>query len=45
MYTGKVNYSHTTGHADGSTMSACAEDGPLSTDVVVQNSTERQTTC
>ncbi|MFE6149418.1 DNRLRE domain-containing protein [Streptomyces sp. NPDC057889] len=45
MYTGKVNYSHTTGIADSITMSAYTEDGPLFTNVVVQNSTDWQTTC
>ncbi|WP_372345906.1 DNRLRE domain-containing protein [Streptomyces sp. KL116D] len=45
MYTGKVNYSHTTGYADSITMSAYTEDGPLFSNVVVQNSTDWQTTC
>ncbi|MFB7711383.1 DNRLRE domain-containing protein [Streptomyces sp. NPDC056105] len=45
MYTGKVNYSHTTGIADSITMSAYTEDGPLFTNVVIQNSTDWQTTC
>ncbi|MFE8949597.1 DNA/RNA non-specific endonuclease [Streptomyces sp. NPDC007856] len=45
MYTGKLNYSHTTGYADSITMSAYTEDGVLFDDVVVQNSPDWQTTC
>ena len=45
MYTGKVNYSHTTGYADSITMSAYTEDGVLFDNVVVQNSPDWQTTC
>jgi hypothetical protein len=45
MYTGKVNYSHTTGCADSITMSAYTEDGPLFNNVVAQSSTDWQTTC
>jgi hypothetical protein len=45
MYTGKVNYSHTTGIADSITMSAYTEDGVLFSNVVVANSTDWQTTC
>ncbi|MEU5714111.1 DNA/RNA non-specific endonuclease [Streptomyces flaveolus] len=39
MYTGKLNYSHTTGIPDSITMSAYTEDGPLS------HITDWQTTC
>ncbi|MEU5058543.1 MULTISPECIES: hypothetical protein [unclassified Streptomyces] len=42
---GELNYSHTTGHVDGITLSACAEDGVLFDGVVVQNCTDWQTTC
>ncbi|MGW6143469.1 DNRLRE domain-containing protein [Streptomyces sp. NPDC055140] len=45
QYTGKLNYSHTTGIPDSITMSAYTEDGPLFTNVVVQNSMDWQTTC
>ncbi|MGW4824684.1 hypothetical protein ACWEP4_38620 [Streptomyces sp. NPDC004227] len=45
MYTGKVNYSHTTGFADSTTMSPYTEDGVLFGNIVVQNSTDWQTTC
>ncbi|MFD9604762.1 DNA/RNA non-specific endonuclease [Streptomyces sp. NPDC059970] len=45
QYTGKVNYSHTTGIADSITMSAYTKDGVLFDNVVVQNSTDWQTTC
>ncbi|MFF0479560.1 DNRLRE domain-containing protein, partial [Streptomyces sp. NPDC004284] len=45
MYTGKLNYSHTTGYADSITMSAYTEDGVLFSNVVVQNSPDWQTTC
>ncbi|MFG2886299.1 DNRLRE domain-containing protein [Streptomyces sp. NPDC048297] len=45
MYTGKVNYSHTTGYADSITMSAYTEDGVLFNNIVVENSPEWQTTC
>ncbi|GAA3815834.1 hypothetical protein GCM10022403_056700 [Streptomyces coacervatus] len=45
QYTGKLNYSHSTGIPDSITMSAYTEDGPLFTNVVVQNSMDWQTTC
>ncbi|MFE4422696.1 DNA/RNA non-specific endonuclease [Streptomyces sp. NPDC056817] len=45
MYTGKVNYSHTMRYADSITMSAYTEDGVLFDNIVVQNSTDWQTTC
>ncbi|MBN0043056.1 DNRLRE domain-containing protein [Streptomyces actuosus] len=45
MYTGKVNYSHTTGYADSITMSAYTEDGVLFNNIVVQQSPNWQTTC
>ncbi|MFE0039468.1 DNRLRE domain-containing protein [Streptomyces sp. NPDC059015] len=45
MYTGKVNYSHTTGIADSITMSAYTEDGVLFENIVVKNITDWQTTC
>ncbi|MFG3527436.1 DNA/RNA non-specific endonuclease [Streptomyces sp. NPDC047917] len=45
QYTGKVNYSHATGYADGVTMSAYTKDGVLFDSVVVQNITDWQTTC
>ncbi|MFF1659494.1 DNRLRE domain-containing protein [Streptomyces sp. NPDC058255] len=45
QYTGKLNYSHTTGIPDSITMSAYTEDGPLFSNVVVQNSMDWQTTC
>ncbi|MFD3663559.1 DNRLRE domain-containing protein [Streptomyces sp. NPDC058659] len=45
MYTGKVNYSHTTGIPDSITMSAYTEDGVLFENIVVKNITDWQTTC
>ncbi|MFJ9037743.1 hypothetical protein ACIRF8_14265 [Streptomyces sp. NPDC102406] len=43
-YTGTVNYRHTTGYADSITMSPYIEDGPLFSNIVVENSPDRQTT-
>lgn len=45
MYTGKVNYSHSTGIPDSVTMSAYTEDGVLFENIVVKNITDWQTTC
>ena len=45
QYTGKLNYSPTTGIPDSITMSAYTEDRVLSENVVVENITDWRTTC